>query len=142
MSDDKIQTVEDMVLYSVEEKIAYITFNRPKKLNAMDIDCLKRIVALLDKADKDSEVNVIVFRAIGRAFTAGYFIDFKNKNIDLKPDTKLHLAVNKLLCTKIEFVAKMLSHMQRFLLPTITTSPKKKQKGLFLKRRTRRCANS
>ncbi|MHA1728559.1 MAG: enoyl-CoA hydratase/isomerase family protein [Promethearchaeota archaeon] len=78
---------EEMVLYNVEDKIAYITFNRPKKLNAMDVDCLKRIGKLLDKADKDENVNVIVFKSVGRAFTAGYYIDFKNPNIDVAKTT-------------------------------------------------------
>ena len=87
MSEDQIQTVEDMVLHTVEDKLAYITFNRPKKLNAMDTNCLKRIVDLLEKADKDPNVNVIIFRAVGRAFTAGYFIDFKNQNVDVKKVT-------------------------------------------------------
>lgn len=70
MTEERSAT--DMVLYNEKGKIAYITFNRPDKLNAMNIPCLKRILELIQQADADAKIKVLVFNSEGRMFSAGY----------------------------------------------------------------------
>ncbi|MEX0785768.1 MAG: crotonase/enoyl-CoA hydratase family protein, partial [Dehalococcoidia bacterium] len=58
--------------YTTRGALAYITLNRPERLNAID----RRLTAALEEsvteANRDSDVRVIVLRGAGRAFCAGY----------------------------------------------------------------------
>ncbi|MBI4198936.1 MAG: enoyl-CoA hydratase/isomerase family protein [Chloroflexi bacterium] len=59
------------VLYETHDHIAWVTLNRPEKLNALN-DVLRRdLIAALLAADTDDEVRCIVLRGAGRAFCAG-----------------------------------------------------------------------
>ncbi|HEY7295941.1 MAG TPA: enoyl-CoA hydratase-related protein [Dehalococcoidia bacterium] len=62
------------VLYEEDGPVAYITLNRPEKLNAMNGQLRDDLEAALREADRDDEVRVVVLRAAGRAFCAGYDI--------------------------------------------------------------------
>jgi dihydroxynaphthoic acid synthetase len=63
---------KDDVLYSVEDAIATITINRPRKLNAFTTGTLRRMIAALQEAAADPAVGVVVVTGAGdRAFSAG-----------------------------------------------------------------------
>jgi len=62
------------VLYEQEGAVGYITLNRPEKLNAMSGQLRDDLEAALREADRGDEVRVVVLRAAGRAFCAGYDI--------------------------------------------------------------------
>lgn len=51
---------------------AWITLERPEKLNALDTAMVEALDARLDEASADDEVKVVVLRGEGRAFSAGY----------------------------------------------------------------------
>ena len=59
------------VLYEVLEQVAYITLNRPDKLNAMDDDLLAGVAQALAQASSDTQAKVVVMRGAGRVFCAG-----------------------------------------------------------------------
>jgi enoyl-CoA hydratase/carnithine racemase len=62
----------ESVRYEVtEEGFAIITFNRPDQMNAMSRSMATELIAILDEADNDADVRVIVFTGEGRAFCAG-----------------------------------------------------------------------
>jgi enoyl-CoA hydratase len=62
----------DVVLYEKRENIALLTFNRPDALNALNTDVNLRLIELLDKADGDPDIRVIVLTGSGnKAFVAG-----------------------------------------------------------------------
>jgi len=62
----------DVVLYEKRENIALLTFNRPDALNALNTDVNLTLIELLDKADEDSDIRVIVLTGSGnKAFVAG-----------------------------------------------------------------------
>ena len=65
---------EDLVLYTVDGRVGVVTLNRPDKLNAISVDLKRALVARLTEADRDPGINVVVLRANGRAFSAGYDI--------------------------------------------------------------------
>lgn len=60
------------LLYSVQDQIATITFNRPKVLNALNWDIFTELQDAVVKADNDDGVKVIVLTGAGeKAFVAG-----------------------------------------------------------------------
>ena len=63
--------MSDSVLYEVLEEVAYITLNRPDKLNAMDDDLLAGVAQALAQASADTQAKVVVMRGAGRVFCAG-----------------------------------------------------------------------
>jgi enoyl-CoA hydratase/carnithine racemase len=65
---------EDLVLYTVDGRVGVVTLNRPDKLNAISVDLKRALVARLAEADGDAATSVVVLRANGRSFSAGYDI--------------------------------------------------------------------
>jgi enoyl-CoA hydratase len=65
---------EDLVLYVVDGRVGVVTMNRPDKLNAISVDLKRALVARLTEADRDPATTVVVLRANGRSFSAGYDI--------------------------------------------------------------------
>jgi len=62
---------QDVVLYSKEDGIAIVTFNRPEKLNALNWECYKRLESITEEIKKDDEVSTVILTGNGRAFCAG-----------------------------------------------------------------------
>lgn len=62
----------DNILYETSGRLAFITLNRPEKLNALSNDLRGELFHAMKEAEADREVGVIVLRANGRAFSAGY----------------------------------------------------------------------
>lgn len=60
------------ILYETDGRLAFITLNRPEKLNALSNDLRGELFHALKEAEADRAVGVIVLRANGRAFSAGY----------------------------------------------------------------------
>ena len=62
----------DKVLYDVRDGVAWITLNRPAVHNAIDRKMRDAIWEILDVAEADDDVGVVVFRGAGdAAFSAG-----------------------------------------------------------------------
>jgi enoyl-CoA hydratase/3-hydroxyacyl-CoA dehydrogenase len=57
--------------YDKEDRIAWITLNRPEALNALNSGLWREIHQCLDTAEKDEDVRVVVITGTGRAFSAG-----------------------------------------------------------------------
>jgi enoyl-CoA hydratase/carnithine racemase len=64
-------TVNEPVFLTVSGAIATITLNRPEKRNALTQSVLEQLLALLEKADADERVRVVVLRGRGNAFCGG-----------------------------------------------------------------------
>ncbi len=62
---------EDHILYTVEDGVATITFNRPDKLNALTPQMLGSVFRRVREAGADPAVRVILLTGAGRAFCAG-----------------------------------------------------------------------
>jgi enoyl-CoA hydratase/carnithine racemase len=60
------------LLYSVDEGIATITFNRPERMNALTHELETELHRAFDRADADRAVRVIILTGSGRAFCSGY----------------------------------------------------------------------
>src|SRR3954471_6178045 len=59
------------LIYSVEEKIATITLNRPERMNALSRNLEAELHHAFDEADADRKVKVIILTGAGRAFCSG-----------------------------------------------------------------------
>jgi len=59
------------ILYDVSDRIATITFNRPDKLNAVNLVMSSELRDAYQQAESDSEVWTILVTGSGRAFCAG-----------------------------------------------------------------------
>ena len=63
-----------LVIYSVDDRVGIVTLNRPDKLNAISLELKKALIERLQEADRDPATSVVVLRAEGRSFGAGYDI--------------------------------------------------------------------
>jgi enoyl-CoA hydratase len=61
-----------MVRYETEGKVGVVTLDRADKLNAINSVMKDEIIAAFAHADKDAATSVIVLRANGRSFSAGF----------------------------------------------------------------------
>src|SRR4029077_18356418 len=64
----------EIVTYAVDGRVGIVTINRPDKLNAISADLKRRMVERFHEADGDPATSVVVLRAEGRSFSAGYDI--------------------------------------------------------------------
>ena len=69
------------IIFNKTNKIATITLNRPKFLNALCDQLIKEINYVLDLLSKDDEVHVVILKGSQKAFAAGADI---NEMKDLK----------------------------------------------------------
>jgi enoyl-CoA hydratase len=58
--------------YETRDHRAYITLNRPERLNAITAEMGREIAAAVAEANEDDAVRVIVVQGAGRAFSSGY----------------------------------------------------------------------
>ncbi len=63
--------LEDQVLLRVEDRVWWITLNRPEVRNAISPPQRERIIALLDEASASWEVGAVVLAASGDGFCTG-----------------------------------------------------------------------
>jgi enoyl-CoA hydratase len=68
---------EPVVLYEVDEQVGVITLNRPDKLNAISAELQHALTEAFAQADDDPATSVVLLRANGRSFCAGYDIGAK-----------------------------------------------------------------
>jgi len=63
-----------LVTYAVDGRVGIISLNRPDKLNAISADLKRALIERFHEADRDPATGVVVLRAEGRSFCAGYDI--------------------------------------------------------------------
>ena len=108
-------TVEDapLVRYDVADQIATIAFDRPKKLNAITFAMRDLLLELLDKAEADPDVRVVIVKGNGRAFTSG--VDLKDRP-DLQDPSGRSIEADE---AEIETAARGWERMLRFPKPIL-----------------------
>ena len=62
------------VIYERRDSIAYLTLNRPDKLNALNAGLIADLQDALDVVEADPDVRVAIITGAGRAFSAGFDI--------------------------------------------------------------------
>tara|TARA_R110002073_G_scaffold279026_1_gene443254 strand:- start:551423 stop:552208 length:786 start_codon:yes stop_codon:yes gene_type:complete len=94
------------ILLKIENKIAYITLNRPEVFNSFNREMAFRLHEVLDACEKDATVRAIVLTGNGKAFCAGQ--DLKEvTDPDLNPGFKKILEEHyNPIITKIRSIKK------------------------------------
>jgi enoyl-CoA hydratase len=85
-SKDNAEQEVDIVLYSVEEGVAWITMNRPQYNNAQNGRMTYELDDAFKRAVADDEVKVIVLRGEGKHFSAGHDIGTPGRDVHLSQD--------------------------------------------------------
>ena len=62
----------DTVLYETRGNVAYITLNKPKRLNALDDAMLDAVVDGVRRAELDDDIKAVVIKGKGRCFSSGW----------------------------------------------------------------------
>jgi enoyl-CoA hydratase len=70
------------VEYSAADGVARLVLNRPERLNAINRRLIQDLRAAVQTANDDAAVSVIVLSGAGRAFCAGYDLDWGTKAED------------------------------------------------------------
>jgi len=65
------KTAAEVVMYTVENGVAWIRLNRPEALNAVNGALRRALAGSVKQADRDGTVKVVVVTGEGRAFCAG-----------------------------------------------------------------------
>jgi len=71
-NDTDNDALAQSVLYEKKDGKAYITLNRPEKRNALTYAAFDRLMALLEDAQRDDDIRVVVIRGAGGHFCAGH----------------------------------------------------------------------
>jgi enoyl-CoA hydratase/carnithine racemase len=98
---------EDLVLYDRRDGVARITINRPEAFNSFTAPTIARLRALLEDAERDDEVGVVVLTGAGeRAFCTGADVkEFAETNINLA--SSQYMRVVGAVCETIKYVQAM-----------------------------------
>jgi len=65
------KTAAEVVIYTVENGVAWIRLNRPDSMNAINSALRRALAESVKQADRDESVRVVVVTGEGRAFCAG-----------------------------------------------------------------------
>lgn len=79
-----MQPTFNTLLITVNNNIATLVLNRPKKLNALSAECLEELAAAAYWFNQQKHIQVVLIKGAGRTFSAGAdFTEFSN----LSPQT-------------------------------------------------------
>ncbi len=73
---------DPLVLYEVDDKVSVITLNRPEKLNAISPELMRQLLDAFARAEAEAATSVVLLRAEGRSFCAGYDIGARPEGAD------------------------------------------------------------
>ena len=94
---------DDEVLVERNGRVAWVTLNRPQRLNALNTRLLDRFGEVIGELGDDPDTSVLIIRGAGRAFSAGY---------DLQPDESEVAQAHER--TIVEDYDRLLGHIKLF----------------------------
>lgn len=102
--------------YKVQDRIGFITLNRPDKRNALSYELVDELTRCFIQAEQDDSVKVVVLRANGEAFCAGadlaYLQDLQKFSYEQNFDDSNHLRklFQKIYTLKKVVIAQVQGH--------------------------------
>ena len=64
--------MSDLIIEDLKESILKITFNNPSQQNTLSLEFINDLKKIIDKADKNDDVKVIILSSSGKVFSAGH----------------------------------------------------------------------
>ena len=64
--------MNDLIIEYLKDSILKITLNNPSQQNTLSLDFINDLKKIIDKADKNDEVKVIILSSSGKVFSAGH----------------------------------------------------------------------
>ena len=61
----------DKIELQIDDGIATLTMNRPKKRNAFDVPMLREMLEATEEIDRNDSIRVAILTGAGRSFSAG-----------------------------------------------------------------------
>jgi enoyl-CoA hydratase len=81
------------ILVEKKNHLAILSFNRPEKLNAINLQVKREVTQALVELEADEDVRVVIMTGAGRAFSSGYDITAPESELEefmnLKEEEKL-----------------------------------------------------
>ena len=102
------------LIYTVEDGIAVITMNYMKNLNAIDEQMADELMYVVETAEKDPEVKVVVLKGSDRAFSAGGDIGYFYQLIQAGGEVNMDG-----LIAKVGVVADGLKRMSKMVITSV-----------------------
>lgn len=62
---------KDSILLKIDNKVAYVTLNRPEVFNSFNREMALKLQGILDDCESDQNIRAIVLSGNGKAFCAG-----------------------------------------------------------------------
>ena len=98
----KMQYIE----YIVKDRVGYITLNRPEKRNALNAEFVNELKEVINIAEVDNNVKVIVIKANGKAFCAGADLEYLQKLQSYSYEENLYDSKNLMELYKMIYLSK------------------------------------
>jgi 2-(1,2-epoxy-1,2-dihydrophenyl)acetyl-CoA isomerase len=70
-ADMALECKTETVKVSIKNRVAVVEMNRPESLNALDEEMIKGLAANLKQISNDENVDIVVLKGSGRAFSSG-----------------------------------------------------------------------
>ena len=103
------------LIYTVEDGIAVVTMNYMKNLNAIDEQMADELMYVVDKAEHDPDVRVLVIKGAEKAFSAGGDIGYFYKLIQAGGEVNMDG-----LISKVGNVADGLKKMSKIVITSVS----------------------
>lgn len=103
------------LMYTVEDGIAVVTMNYMKNLNAIDEQMADELMYVVDKAEHDQDVRVLVIKGAEKAFSAGGDIGYFYKLIQAGGEVNMDG-----LISKVGKVADGLKRMSKLVITSVS----------------------
>lgn len=72
----------DTLLFETRDRIAYVTLNRPERLNALNLALITDLQAAAKAIEADHDIRAVVLAAAGRGFCAGHDLQELRAHVD------------------------------------------------------------
>ena len=81
------------ILVEKKDHLAILTFNRPEKLNAINVEVKREVSQALSELETDNDIRVVIMTGAGRAFSSGHDMTAPDSEreefVSLKEEEKL-----------------------------------------------------
>lgn len=104
----------EKLIYTVEDSIGIVTMNYLKNLNAIDEQMADELMYVVDAAEKDPNVKVLVIKSAGKAFSAGGDIGYFYKLIQAGGEVNMDG-----LIAKVGVVADGMKRMSKMVITSV-----------------------